>query len=198
MVYTANDFSYCVLEKLIKLTTYFWKVLWLRNSFPVGWMDGLAAQSVGKDLFKSLMQKGTLQPSIVVLSNKQSVNSVEKLSKTSNLWAAMQELLIMYIKPHSKRHACRLQSESYHSVIGDCEAKRCLAGTDVSSYIASDGTNWHCNACGKGFTESKNCRRHVREKHFGLDRDTCPHCNKEVSRRYIKDHIVTCKQARHY
>ena len=79
-------------------------------------------------------------------------------------------------------------------VIDDCEAKRCLAGADASSYIASDRTNWHCNACGRGFTESKNCRRHVREKHFSLDRDTCPHCNKEVSRRYIKDHIVTCKQ----
>ena len=41
----------------------------------------------------------------------------------------------------------------------------------------------------------KNCRRHIKEKHMGLGRDFCPYCNKEVNKRYIKDHIVTCKLA---
>jgi len=62
-------------------------------------------------------------------------------------------------------------------------------------YVTSEGGGLGCSLCGKKFTEMKNCRRHIREKHMGLGRDFCPYCNKEVNKRYIKDHIVTCKLA---
>ena len=68
----------------------------------------------------------------------------------------------------------------------------------LSGYMASDGLGHTCSLCARTFSEAKNCKRHIREKHLGLDRSVCPHCNKEVSKRYIKDHMVTCKLANSY
>ena len=50
-----------------------------------------------------------------------------------------------------------------------------------------------CVLCNKEFSDRANCRRHLREKHLGLDHEACPLCGKVLGKRYIKEHVMRCK-----
>jgi len=60
------------------------------------------------------------------------------------------------------------------------------------NFIISTETGFSCTECGKLFSDQSNCRRHVREKHFGQDQDTCAICNKLISKRNIARHVKNC------
>jgi len=63
---------------------------------------------------------------------------------------------------------------------------------NVSDFIERTQTSFLCRGCGKEFRDQSNCRRHIKEKHFGQDQGACPLCYKTLSKRYIKDHIKSC------
>jgi hypothetical protein len=52
-----------------------------------------------------------------------------------------------------------------------------------------------CAICNTAFSMQSNCRRHVKEKHFGLNQLLCPFCNQPFLKRHIQGHISTCKGA---
>ena len=52
-----------------------------------------------------------------------------------------------------------------------------------------------CAICHTEFSMQSNCRRHVKEKHFGLNQLPCPFCNQPFLKRHIQGHISTCKGA---
>jgi len=61
------------------------------------------------------------------------------------------------------------------------------------NFIVSTESGFSCTECGKHFSDQSNCRRHVREKHFGQDQDTCGICNKQISKRNIARHVENCR-----
>jgi len=63
----------------------------------------------------------------------------------------------------------------------------------INDCILRVGNIHRCTVCGRDFSESQNCRRHVREKHFGLDQESCPHCRITLAKRNLKAHIMKCK-----
>ena len=66
----------------------------------------------------------------------------------------------------------------------------------LPGYVMSNEIGHMCSICARNFTSVKNCKRHISEKHLGLDRSVCPHCNQKFSIRYINNHMVTCKHKR--
>ena len=67
-----------------------------------------------------------------------------------------------------------------------------LSGT--SSYVLISESGFTCTVCGSEFSVQSNCRRHVREKHLGGDQDSCPVCNKIISKRNMQRHVKICAQ----
>eukprot|EP00092_Neocalanus_flemingeri_P014549 GFUD01015698.1.p1 GENE.GFUD01015698.1~~GFUD01015698.1.p1 ORF type:complete len:323 (+),score=81.10 GFUD01015698.1:258-1226(+) len=65
----------------------------------------------------------------------------------------------------------------------------------INDCVLRVGNVHRCGVCGRDFSEPQNCRRHVREKHFGLDQESCPHCQITVAKRNLKAHIFKCKAA---
>jgi len=61
-----------------------------------------------------------------------------------------------------------------------------------ASYVHRLATCYSCGFCQKEFRDQSNCRRHVREKHFGQDKDSCPLCGKILYKRHIQDHMKRC------
>jgi len=62
----------------------------------------------------------------------------------------------------------------------------------VSNYVLKTESGFTCAECGKQFSDQSNCRRHVKEKHFGAEQDSCPVCNKVISRRNLPRHVKIC------
>merc|ERR1712142_627504 len=63
----------------------------------------------------------------------------------------------------------------------------------INDCIVRVGNIHRCTVCGRDFSESQNCRRHIREKHFGLDQENCPHCRITIAKRNLKAHVMKCK-----
>jgi len=63
----------------------------------------------------------------------------------------------------------------------------------IHDCVVRVGNAHRCVVCGRDFSEPQNCRRHVREKHFGLDQENCPHCRITIAKRNLKAHIAKCK-----
>ena len=62
--------------------------------------------------------------------------------------------------------------------------------------LRDDARNiYFCSLCQQEFTVGGNCRRHVKEKHFGLNQELCPFCNQVYLKRHIQGHLVSCKKA---
>ena len=106
------------------------------------------------------MPRDTYWPSTVACDSKSSVNFVERLSRTNSRWAAMLELPTTPTAG-SSRCPCELTDPGV---------------SGLSGYMASDGLGHTCSLCARTFSEAKNCKRHIREKHLGLDRSVCPTC----------------------
>eukprot|EP00090_Calanus_glacialis_P032471 TRINITY_DN53788_c0_g1_i1.p1 TRINITY_DN53788_c0_g1~~TRINITY_DN53788_c0_g1_i1.p1 ORF type:complete len:130 (-),score=50.84 TRINITY_DN53788_c0_g1_i1:113-448(-) len=66
--------------------------------------------------------------------------------------------------------------------------------TGTSSYVLISESGFTCTVCGSEFSVQSNCRRHVREKHLGGDQDSCPVCNKIISKRNMQRHVKICAQ----
>jgi len=60
------------------------------------------------------------------------------------------------------------------------------------NFIRRTESGFSCVECGKYFSDQSNCRRHVREKHFGHDQETCRICHKFISKRNIARHVKNC------
>jgi len=80
----------------------------------------------------------------------------------------------------------------YEGYEGLGEAESAEQNKGLISYIISTEAGFSCTECGKQFSDQSNCRRHVREKHFGQDQDTCRICNKLISKRNIARHVKNC------
>jgi len=53
-----------------------------------------------------------------------------------------------------------------------------------------DEKNYECLSCGKMFSDQSNCKRHIRIKHLGEEKNaTCPNCEKQVLKTDIKRHM---------
>jgi len=61
-----------------------------------------------------------------------------------------------------------------------------------SSFVHRLSNCYSCGFCGKEFRDQSNCRRHVKEKHFGQDKEYCPLCAKLLYKRHIQDHMKRC------
>ena len=68
-----------------------------------------------------------------------------------------------------------------------------LAG--VSELVLSTSTGYTCAVCTKDFSDKSNCRRHIKEKHFGLNQLPCPFCHQIYLKRYIQGHMTSCRRA---
>ena len=68
-----------------------------------------------------------------------------------------------------------------------------LAG--VSELVLSTSTGFSCGVCTKDFSDKSNCRRHIKEKHFGLNQLPCPFCQQIYLKRYIQGHMTSCRRA---
>jgi len=79
-------------------------------------------------------------------------------------------------------------AEANYSDHLDSEAQR-----GIDDCVIRFGNAHRCTLCGRDFTEPQNCKRHVREKHFGLDQENCPYCDVSFSKRNLKTHISKCK-----
>jgi len=64
----------------------------------------------------------------------------------------------------------------------------------VSNYVQKKESGFDCGMCGKEFSDQSNCRRHVKEKHFGADQERCPVCYKAISKRNLPRHIKICSE----
>ena len=62
----------------------------------------------------------------------------------------------------------------------------------VTELVLTTTTGFICTVCNKEFSDKSNCRRHIKEKHFGLNQEPCPHCNQVYLKRYISGHMATC------
>ena len=63
--------------------------------------------------------------------------------------------------------------------------------TDNSVYPSVE--KFQCQDCGKVFSERGNCRRHVKEFHFGEDQVSCQNCGKNFkNKRYAQAHYLNC------
>ena len=108
---------------------------------------------------------------------KSSAVVVISFLKTENLWKHMREFGIIYMQLDTKFSLKTL----LNSGINDC--------------VMRVGNIHRCTVCGRDFSEPQNCKRHVREKHFGLDQESCPHCQITIAKRNLKAHIFKCKAA---
>ena len=53
-----------------------------------------------------------------------------------------------------------------------------------------DEKNFECLSCGKMFSDQSNCKRHIRTKHLGEEKNaTCPNCEKQILKTDIKRHM---------
>ena len=80
----------------------------------------------------------------------------------------------------ASNHTCPYMSTYVHPTAG----QDCVARLGPGQF--------RCLVCTKEFSRSENCRRHVRELHFGLDHEECMACKKVVSTRYIREHRRRC------
>jgi len=65
----------------------------------------------------------------------------------------------------------------------------------VSELVLSTSTGYTCAVCTKDFSDKSNCRRHIKEKHFGLNQLPCPFCHQIYLKRYIQGHMTSCRRA---
>jgi len=65
----------------------------------------------------------------------------------------------------------------------------------VSELVLSTSTGFTCAVCTKDFSDKSNCRRHIKEKHFGLNQLPCPFCQQIYLKRYIQGHMTSCRRA---
>jgi hypothetical protein len=63
----------------------------------------------------------------------------------------------------------------------------------VNELVQTTTTGFTCSVCGKEFSDKSNCRRHLKEKHFGLNQSQCPCCHQIYLKRYIQGHMLNCK-----
>jgi len=61
-----------------------------------------------------------------------------------------------------------------------------------ASFVHRLTAGYSCGFCNKEFRDQSNCRRHVKEKHFGQDKDYCPLCSKLLYKRHMQEHIKRC------
>jgi len=63
--------------------------------------------------------------------------------------------------------------------------------TDNSVYPSVE--KFQCQDCGKVFSDRSNCRRHVKEFHFGEGQVSCQNCGKNFkNKRYAQAHYLNC------
>ena len=63
-----------------------------------------------------------------------------------------------------------------------------------ASYVHRTDTGYRCGFCGKECRDQSNCRRHVKEKHFGQGKKFCTSCGKMFYKRHLQDHINRCME----
>ena len=65
----------------------------------------------------------------------------------------------------------------------------------IKDFVIRTESGFICSICHTEFSMQSNARRHVKEKHLGLNQSPCPFCNTPFLKRHLQGHLTTCKGA---